>query len=60
VPEPSFIEVEIAIAKWKSHKSRGTDQIPTEMIKAGGEMLFFQIHRLICSIWNKKESPQQW
>jgi hypothetical protein len=39
VPEPSLVEVEIAIGKLKSYKSPGTDQIPAEMIKAGGETL---------------------
>jgi hypothetical protein len=36
VPEPSAFEVEMAIEKLKRHKSPGTDQIPTELIKAGG------------------------
>jgi hypothetical protein len=60
VPQPSLVEVEIPIGKLKSYKSPGTDQIPAEMIKAGGEMLCSEIHRLICSIWNKEELPQQW
>jgi hypothetical protein len=60
VPEPSLIEVEIAIRMLKSYKSPGTDQIPTELIKAGSETLCFQIHKLICSMWNKEELPQQW
>jgi hypothetical protein len=28
--------------------------------KAGGKTLYSEIHRLICSIWNKEELPQQW
>jgi hypothetical protein len=49
VPEPSLFEVEIAIGKLKSYKSPGTDQIPAKLIKAGGETLFSEIHKLICS-----------
>ena len=36
VPEPTVFEVEMAVEKLKSHKSPGIDQIPAEMIKAGG------------------------
>jgi hypothetical protein len=60
VPEPSLVEVEIAIGKLKSYKSPGTDHIPAELIKAGGETLYSEIHRLICSVWNTLELPQQW
>ena len=37
VSEPSATEVELAIAKLKSHKSPGINQIPAELIKAGVE-----------------------
>jgi hypothetical protein len=33
-PEPSFLELKIAIEKLKSSKSPGTDHIPAEFIKA--------------------------
>jgi hypothetical protein len=59
VPEPSLVEVEIAIGKLKSYKSPVTVIIPAELIKAGGET-YSEIHRLICCIWNKEELPQQW
>jgi hypothetical protein len=39
VPGPSHLEVEIAIAKLKKYKSPGSDQIPAELIQAGGEIL---------------------
>ena len=35
VPEPSAVEVELAIEKLKSHKSPGIDQITEELFKAG-------------------------
>jgi hypothetical protein len=60
VPEPSLVEVEIAIGKMRSYKSPGTDNIPAELIKAGDETLCSEIHRLICFLWNKEELPQQW
>jgi hypothetical protein len=43
VPEPNFVKVEIAIGKLKRYKSSGTDQIPAELIKAGGETLYSEI-----------------
>ena len=36
VPELSAFEVELAIEKIKIYKSPGSDQIPAELIKAGG------------------------
>jgi hypothetical protein len=60
VPESSLVGVEIAIGKLKSYKSPGTDQIPTELIKGEGEKLCSEIHKLIFSIWNLEELPQQW
>jgi hypothetical protein len=44
VPEPSLVEVETATGKLKSYKSPGTDQIPAELIKAGGETLCSEIN----------------
>jgi hypothetical protein len=60
VPEPSLIEVEIAVIKLKSYESRGIDQILAELITPGGKTLCSEIHKLICSIWSKEELPQQW
>ena len=39
VPEPSASEVQLAIDKLKSHKSPVIDQIPAELIKAGGRKI---------------------
>jgi hypothetical protein len=36
----------------------GTDQIPAEMIKAGGGTTNSEIHKLINSVWNKKGLPR--
>jgi hypothetical protein len=44
----------------KKHKPPYSDQIPAEGIQAGGEILVSAIHKLINSIWNKEELPDQW
>jgi hypothetical protein len=58
VPGPSRLEVEIAIAKLEKYKSPGSDQIPAELIQAGGDRS--AIHKLINSVWNKEELPDHW
>jgi hypothetical protein len=55
VSGPSALEVELAIENLRSHKSPGIDQIPAELIKAGGRTNRCAIHKLIIAICNKKE-----
>ena len=50
----------MAIEKLKSHKLPGIDQIPAELIKAGGKTIRCEIHKLVISIWNKEELPAEW
>jgi hypothetical protein len=57
VPEPSAFEFEMAIEKTKRHRSPGIDQIPAELIKAGGRTIRPEVHKLIDSIWNKDKLP---
>jgi hypothetical protein len=47
VPEMSVSEVGVAVGKLKRYKSPGVDQIPAELIQAGGETLRSEIHKLI-------------
>jgi hypothetical protein len=49
----------IAIAKLKKYKSPDSNQIPAELIQAGGKILLSAIHKLVNSIWNKKELTEQ-
>ena len=60
VSEPSAFEIELAIKKLKTHKWPSIDQIPTELIKTGGRTIRYAIHKLIISIWNKEELPEEW
>jgi hypothetical protein len=59
-----FITLDILLssfkAKLKKYKSPGSDQILAELYQAGGETLVYVIHKLIISIWNKEEMPDQW
>jgi hypothetical protein len=60
VPEPSSLEVEIAIKKLKRYKSPGIDHIPAELIRIGVNILCSKIQKFTNFIWNKEEFPQQW
>jgi hypothetical protein len=58
VPDPSRLEVEIAIAKLKRYKSPGSDEILAELIQAGSKILLPVIGKCINSVWNKEELPE--
>jgi hypothetical protein len=44
----------------KKYKLPGSDQILAELIQVGGEILWSEINKLVNSIWNKEELPDQW
>jgi len=50
----------LAAEKLRSHKSPGIDQIPAELIKAGGRTIRCESHKVIIPIWNKEELPEDW
>ena len=58
--KPSALEVVVATEKLKIHKSPGIDQIPADMIKAGGRAIRSGINKLIHSIRNEEELPEEW
>jgi hypothetical protein len=47
VPERIPLEGEIAIEKLKRYKSPGTDQIPAQLIQAGGYTLGLKITNIL-------------
>ena len=59
MPQPSAFEFDLNIEKLKSHTSPGIVQISADLIKAGGRKIFYEIHKLIISIWNKEELPEE-
>jgi hypothetical protein len=44
----------------KRYKSPGINQISEELIEAGREMLSYEIHKRINSMWYKEDVPKQW
>ena len=53
-------EVEKAVKTLKDKKSPGIDGIPAEVIKAGGERLIKDVHRLCNMIWHEEQWPEEW
>lgn len=53
VKDISLEDVKIAISCLKNWKAPGTNKIPSELIKYGGEELHIVIFRLYQLIWNK-------
>jgi hypothetical protein len=47
--------LKLLLQSWK-----GSDQILEEIIHAGSLILRYEIQKLIHSIWNKEEMPDQW
>jgi hypothetical protein len=52
--------LKLLFAKLKEYKTPGSDEIPAQPIQAGGKILLSVIHKLINSVCNKEELPDQW
>ena len=53
-------EVEAAIKKLKNNKSCGTDDIPAELIKAGGPRVIEEVWIICKEIWETGKWPKEW
>ena len=60
MPEPSTFDAETAMKKLKTHKSLGIDQIPADLIKAGGKTPHSEFQKLINSVRKEEEMPEDW
>jgi hypothetical protein len=56
VPEPSPFEFKVGTATLKKYKSPGSDQIPVELIQAGGKTLHSEILKLITYRWSNEKN----
>jgi hypothetical protein len=59
-PEPLLEEVRWAIKGLKHGKSPGCDEIPAELIQAGGEASVHIYHALCVKIWKSGKWPKEW
>ena len=53
-------EVEIAVASLKTGKSAGVDNIPAELVQAGGETMIDVLTEICNRIWRTGEWPTPW
>jgi len=57
---PTIEQVEMAIQKLKNYKAPGTENIPEELFKYGGNELVKHLHTIIKGILQKKKMPKEW
>ena len=53
-------EVEEAVQSLKAGKSPGVDNIPSELLKNGGEATTIVLTVILKKIWKIKEWPKEW
>uniref|UniRef100_A0AAR5PYV5 Reverse transcriptase domain-containing protein n=1 Tax=Dendroctonus ponderosae TaxID=77166 RepID=A0AAR5PYV5_DENPD len=58
--KPSYAEVQRAINKLKNCKAPGSDNIPSELFKYGGNSLHQEMHKLIMRKWREEKLPTKW
>ena len=54
------LEFDMAIEMLKTNKSQFTNQSTVELIEAESRTIRCEIHKIINSIWNKEELPEEW
>ena len=53
-------EVEVAVQSLKKRKSAGVDNIPAELVQAGGEDVITALTTICNKIWQTGERPTPW
>jgi len=60
IDAPTIEEIETALKKLKNNKSHGTDNIPAELLKSGGDRLKQWLKHIFLSMWINEEIPKEW
>src|SRR5215467_12394895 len=50
-PPPLRSEVARALGRLKPNKAPGPHEVPSELFKAGGDVVLDKLHKLILSVW---------
>ena len=59
-PPPLRSEVAHAICQTASRKALSPDEVPAELLKAGGQTVLEIMHRICVAIWETGEWPEEW
>jgi len=57
---PTIEEIETALKKLKNSKANGTDNIPAELLKSGGDRLQQWLKHIFSSFWINEETSKEW
>jgi len=57
---PDILDIEMTMQSMNNNKSPGIDNIPVELYKSGGGLLFNKIHSLIKRTWKEEKMPTGW
>jgi hypothetical protein len=57
---PGLEEIRREVKCLKNNKASGTDNIPAEFYKYGGEEMIKALHIIISQIWNEEVMPEEW
>jgi hypothetical protein len=57
---PTKEDVEEALKEQKLNKAPGGDNIPAELLKAGGQEGAVALHRIINKVWEEEMIPEDW
>jgi len=49
-----------AICQTASRKALSADEVPAELLKAGGQTVLERMHRICVAIWETGEWPEEW
>ena len=59
-PPPLKSEVEKAMNRISSNKAPGPDNVPIELMRAGGAKTLDILHRICVNVWETGDWPEEW